>query len=374
MTGNKYVVAMLLVVALATGAVVTVTGKGYYDAHRGPIPICGYFRDAVGLYEGNKVTMLGVQIGNITEIEPVDDHVLVRMDVDRKATLPAELGAVTIASSIVTDRRVELTPGYTGGATFDSSACIPLERTRTPVGFTESMRAITQLSNDITGKDENAPLQAPPPDELSHAINVLAGQVESVAEPLNGSIKNVSGLLGDSASAANFILRQVLDNVGKISQGLDAGNSGAEFTLSAAADAANILTEIIPDIVRITHDVSVWVPTIARFIYRWGEPLVAGADYAYPHVHTFLSNVPAAVDVLRQIPPAAQNMMRMFDEDLGAGRLQYRPPSFRVNPQLAQDVCMIAVQVYPACNRDFTTGGAMDLGIVQLILAAAGQR
>jgi phospholipid/cholesterol/gamma-HCH transport system substrate-binding protein len=366
--------ATLLVVVIAAGVVGAVTGKRYYDSHHGPTPICGYFRDAVGLYEGNKVTMLGVQVGTISSIEPIDDHVVVRMTLDRKATLPAELGAVTIASSIVTDRRVELTPGYTGGATFDTNQCIPLERTRTPVGFTESMRAITTLSNDLTGKDGNAPLQSEPPDELSRALNVLAGQIQSSAQPLNGTIKNVSGLLGDTASAANFILRQVLDNIAKISQGLDSGNSGAEFAMFAVTDSADTLARIVPDVLRMTHDISVWVPPLVHLIYKWGKPLVAGLDYAYPAIHTVLSNVPAAVDLLQQIPPAAQNALKMFDQDLGAGRIQYRPPNLRVNPQLVRDVCVLAKAVYPACDRDFSAGDTMDLGIVQMVLAAAGQR
>ncbi|MFW0789581.1 MlaD family protein [Gordonia sp. CPCC 205333] len=374
MTKNRMSVTILGLVTVAMTVAVGISAKQFYDSRHGPISICGVFRDAVGLYPGNKVTMLGIQVGRVDQIEPVDDRVKVVMTVDRNATLPAELGAVTIANSIVTDRHVELTPAYTGGSTFDTSRCIPIGRTRTPVGFTESMRAITKLSNDITGKDPNISEQVAAPDELSRALYTLGAQIRGSSKNLNGAIRNISGLLGDTASAANFVLRQVLDNVGQISKGLDNGSNTVSFALAALTDVANIATRVVPDVIAIIKDISFWVPAIAKVAYKYAPVLDRLVDWAFPIAHGVLQDVPRVVDILKQIPPAAANMLKMFDADLKSGRLQYRPPKFRVDPGLVSHICGLTPirQTYQACDRDFKEGGKMDLGIVQLVLAAVG--
>ncbi len=217
---NRILIAITVISTIVVGVTLAVTGRQYYDTNYGAVSLCAEFRDSVGLYPDNNVTMLGLNVGIVESIEPDGDHVVVHMSVDRNLRLPANLGAVTVASSLVTDRRVELTPPYTSGGTFDSNTCIPKDRTKTPAGFTESLRAITNLSNDLTGKDSNAPAEAPPPNTLSESLAVVAAQVDQSGAPLNQSIKNLSDLLGDTASAANFVLRQVLDNIGKVSQEL----------------------------------------------------------------------------------------------------------------------------------------------------------
>ncbi|GAB20125.1 Mce family protein [Gordonia effusa NBRC 100432] len=374
MTQKRLLATIVGIVTVAMVVAVGVSGKQYYDSKHGPVSVCGIFRDAVGLYPGNKVTMLGIHVGNVERIETVDNHVKVEMTVDRDATLPAELGAVTITSSIVTDRHVELTPAYTGGSTFDTSKCIPIERTKTPVGFTESMRAITKLSNDITGKAPDSSDQDAAPDEVSRALFVLATQIKGSSKNLNGAIRNISGILGDTASAANFVLRQVLDNVGQISKGLDNGSNAISFAVSALTDGLNIARRVTPDVIGIINDISHWISPIANLAYKYGPTLIRLVDWAWPILHGVLSDVPRVVDILKQIPPAAQNLLKMFDTDIKSGRLQYRPPKFRVDPELVTHICglePLRLNV-PTCMRDFKSGDKMDLGIVQLVLAAVG--
>ncbi|MEV6556824.1 MlaD family protein [Nocardia sp. NPDC051756] len=365
----------LAVIAIVMGLVVAVTGKQYRDSYTAPLTVCAEFRDAVGLYPGNKVTMLGIQVGSVVDIEPRTEGVTVRLTVDRAVRLPANLGAVTIANSIVTDRRVELGPAYTGGGTFDYRTCIPQARTKTPVGFSEAMRAVASLSEDLTGTPHDAPLQAAAPDVLGDSLARIARQVDDSAVPLNGAIKNVSEVLGDSAAGANYLVGAVLKELRKISQGLDQGSDDLNFLLTAVTDATNIANRVIPDITAIMHDVGVWVPPIANLIaYKWGRLILLVADGAFPVIFQMLDHTDGLVQFLQGIPPAVQGAMRLFDQNLGAGKLQYVPPSVRIDSALARDVCSMAAPWYPPCNRDFAPGQTMDLGMVQLLLAAGGRR
>lgn len=372
-SGRARIAAAVGVVAVVMGGVVAVTGKQYYDSTAAPLNICAEFRDAVGLYQGNKVTMLGIQVGNVTEIEPETDGVRVQMTVDRNVRLPQNLGAVTVANSIVTDRRVELGPAYNGGGTFDYRSCIPRERTKTPVGFTEAMRAIANLSEDLTGKPHDAPLQQAPPNVLGDSLDRIARQVHDSAVPLNGAIRNVSEVLGDSAAGANYLVGAILKEFRKISQNLDQGVSDGDFLISATTDAMDIANRILPDLTQILSDIAVWVPPLANLLaYKWGRIIVAGFDGAMPVITKILDHTQDYVGFLQSIPPALQGAMRLFDEQLGAGKLQYVPPSFRIDPGLAQDVCALAKPWYPPCDRGFGPGESMDLGLVQLVMSAAG--
>ncbi|UFS96930.1 MlaD family protein [Nocardia huaxiensis] len=366
---------MVAVIAVVMATVVGLTGKQYYDSNNAPIAVCAEFRDAVGLYKGNKVTMLGIQIGNIVDIEPRADGVVVRMEVDRKVRLPQKLGAVTIANSIVTDRRVELGPAFTGGGTFDYRSCIPRDRTKTPVGFTEAMRAVAQLSEDVTGKAHDAPLQEKEPNVLGDSLQRIAQQVHDNAVPLNGAVRNLSDILGDSASGANYILGAVLKEFRKISQNLDQGISDGDFLLDAVTDALNIVNRIGPDLIAIIGDIAVWVPPLANLlIYKWGRLIMLGLDGFMPVLFQILDHTGNAVDFLESVPEGVQGALRLFDQNLGAGRLQYVPPSFRIDPALARDVCSMAKPWFPQCDRNFADGETVDLGLVQLMLSAAGGR
>ena len=70
--------------------------------------LCAEFTDTVGLYRGNDVTVLGVRIGIVDRIESLGDRMRVRMKIDGSVPLSADVGAVTVAGSVVTDRHVEL--------------------------------------------------------------------------------------------------------------------------------------------------------------------------------------------------------------------------------------------------------------------------
>ncbi|MFE3189635.1 MlaD family protein [Nocardia sp. NPDC059240] len=364
----------VLVIALVMGAIVALTGKQYYQSHNAPLTLCAEFRDAVGLYKGNKVSMLGIQVGNVTDIRPKADGVEVTMTVDRKVRLPQQLGAVTIANSIVTDRHIELGPAYTGGGTFDYRNCIPVDRTKTPVGFTEAMRAMATLTEDMTGKSHDAPLQEKEPAVLGDSLARIAQQVHDSAVPLNGAIKNISDILGDSAAGANYIIGAILKQMRKISENLDTGSGDLDFLLGSVTDAMNIANRVLPDITGIMSDIGVWVPPLANLlIYKWLKVIMAVADGAFPVIFKILDHTPDFVDFLKNVPAGLEGAGRLFNEKLGAGQLQYVPPSFRIDPGLARDICAMAKPWYAPCDRDFTDGQTVDLGVVQLMMAAAGR-
>lgn len=50
-----------------------------------------------------------MQVGSVSRIESMGDHVEVTMKLDRDIPIPADVTAVTVSASLLTDRHIELT-------------------------------------------------------------------------------------------------------------------------------------------------------------------------------------------------------------------------------------------------------------------------
>ncbi|MFB4302561.1 MCE family protein [Actinomadura sp. NTSP31] len=108
-----------------------------------------YFHDAVGVYKGSDVRVLGVKVGTVNSVRAQGTQVRAVMTVDHGIVVPADAKAVAIAPSLVADRYVQLTPAYTGGPKMASGATIPAERTATPVELDQIYDSVRKLSDEL---------------------------------------------------------------------------------------------------------------------------------------------------------------------------------------------------------------------------------
>ncbi|CPZ36396.1 Putative Mce family protein [Mycobacteroides abscessus] len=109
--------------------------------------LCANFRDGSGLYKGNKVLLLGVEVGTVTAVTNKPDHVEVDFEIPSDMELPADVGAASYSQSVITNRSIELTRPWSEGPKFAGAQCISTENTRTPVTVTESFSAIGELAD-----------------------------------------------------------------------------------------------------------------------------------------------------------------------------------------------------------------------------------
>src|SRR6516165_8651608 len=101
---------VILVAALVAGGVLV------YQANHPAKQITAYFRTTIGVYPGSSVRVLGVPIGKVDAVQPEGTQVKVTMTIDSGVPVPAGARAVVVSASVVSDRYVQLTPAYTGGA------------------------------------------------------------------------------------------------------------------------------------------------------------------------------------------------------------------------------------------------------------------
>ena len=112
----------------------------------GKTKISAHFVSTTGLYEGDVVRVLGVNVGKVTKIEPRDRDTYVEMKIDSSVDVPADAKALIVAQSLVSARFVQLTPVYSGGEQMPNGGEIPIERTAVPVEWDEIKTELTKLS------------------------------------------------------------------------------------------------------------------------------------------------------------------------------------------------------------------------------------
>ena len=170
--GVVALVAVVVVVIVAVAVSVTTSGGKTYH-------LTAYFTRTVGLYSGNEVRIEGVKVGHIDSITPEGTVVKVEMSYDGNIRVPLHAAAVVVEPSIVSDRYIQLTPGYVSGQTLPDNAVLGCP----PAG-----------SDASSGTDSaTCAQQTAVPLELDD----IFGNINSLDEALGPNGANKNGALSD---------------------------------------------------------------------------------------------------------------------------------------------------------------------------------
>ena len=192
------VVAVLIAVVLAAvGGAIAASGGG------GTTHLTAYFTRTIGLYTGNDVRILGVKVGSIDKMTVVGTRVRVEMSINNKDKLPADVQAVIIPPSVVSDRYIQLTPAYSGGPTLPDKSVLDTDRTQVPLEFDEIFRNLDQLNVALgpQGANKNG--------ALSRLINISAKNLAGNGDVLNGALKQFSAAISTLAGSRGDLFATV---------------------------------------------------------------------------------------------------------------------------------------------------------------------
>ncbi|HZQ32587.1 MAG TPA: virulence factor Mce family protein [Mycobacterium sp.] len=154
--------------------------------------VVAYFPEALALYPGDVVQIMGVQVGNIDSIEPTGDKMKVTFHYDNSYKVPANATASILNPTLVASRTIQLSPAYTGGPVMKDGAVIPLERTQVPVEWDELRNSINRILQGLgpTDKDPKGPFG----DIIESAANGLAGKGQQINNTLNSLSEALTAL------------------------------------------------------------------------------------------------------------------------------------------------------------------------------------
>lgn len=181
---NSRAIALVVVVGLvATAVLLATTG----DSQR---RVTAYFASGSAVYAGNPVEVLGVPVGSVASITPEPGRVKVVLELDRDVKLPREVQAAQVSPSLISGRKIALTPRYDGGPVLADGAEIPEERTQVPLDVNDLYRSARDLSQALGPRGANKD------GSLSRALDVLAGNLEGNGDSLARAISGLAGASG----------------------------------------------------------------------------------------------------------------------------------------------------------------------------------
>ncbi|MGV0852405.1 MCE family protein [Mycolicibacterium phlei] len=333
-----------------------------------PITIVAEFDSASGLYEGNAVSVLGMPVGTVEQIDPKGAYVEVTMRVDPDVKIPADAQAVTVSTSILTDRHVELTPVYRGGPTLADGTRLGLDRTRTPVEFDRVLAMIddlaVQLRGDGDGTGPVADLLAVSAEltdgnggrirsalgELSTALKLSQERGAPTGDAITEIVTNLDRLTA-AAVENDRTIRDVGTSVRQLSavlaaEQLGSGSTGAQINqiLTATAD----LLEANRDNLKAT---TTGMETVTKAI----------ADYR--------REVAETLDIA---PMVLDNVYNMIDHEKEAIRAHPVLDKVETNGQMLKELCNLLGMKQLGCATGTIQDFGPDFGVVSMLEGLAG--
>ncbi|MVU77192.1 MCE family protein [Nocardia sp. ET3-3] len=179
----------LLTALLTTTALLVGGCSAFTNPIAGTQHFTADFLSVAGIFEGNPITVLGLEVGKVDKIVPKGEYVEVHMSVEHSVQIPKTVQAALISPSIVTDRHIELTPRYTGGDTLPDGAHLTTRQTKTPVELDTMLKTIDSFAASLKpqeGQDGLGPLSG---RVLYPMMNGNGEKMRDVLNALSGALK-----------------------------------------------------------------------------------------------------------------------------------------------------------------------------------------
>lgn len=211
------------------------------------------FAEAGGLLPGNDVTLSGIRVGSVSDIELDNGDVLVTFSLAAKHPLGTDTTAHIRTATLLGERVLALEPA--GSGRMKALDVIPLTRTSSPYSLTDALGELTTntagtnteslnqsldtLSETI---DQIAPQLGPTFDGLSRMSKSLNNRNESLASLLQAA-GDVTGILSERSEQVNSMILNADDLVGV----LDARRQAIVALLANTSAVSRELTGLVAD-------------------------------------------------------------------------------------------------------------------------------
>lgn len=328
-----------------------------------PRTVTALFENSTGLYEGNAVSVLGVRIGTVRKITVMDEYVEVVLTLERNIDLPADVQAVTVATSVLTDRHIELTPPYSGGPKLQDGDVVGLGHTRTPVEFDQTMAMVDKLSRSLQGEgngegplarliaigsrvsSNNSGQIRDTLGELSNALRLGSDSGARSKENIRAVISNLAALT-EAASENDTVIRKFGTNVRQLSEiladeQLGSGSTGKQIN-GILGDATRLLEQNRENLTATMSDAQVVTTAIAEYRRELAETL----DLA---------------------PLTADNVYNAIDDKAGSLRVHGLIDKVLFNGQMTKEVCNLMGLRQLGCSTGTLADYGPDFGLTSML-------
>ncbi len=363
-------------VAITTTLVVLAAAFGigwkYLGSDQDTITVTAQFDSASGLYEGNMVAVLGMPVGKITKINAKGGYVEVEFTVDRRVKVPAAAQAVTVSTSILTDRQIELTPAYRGGPVLENHDTIGLTRTKTPVEFSRVLNVLDRVTKSLEGDGHGG---GPVADVVNNGTKIVdgkGGQIKSALDELSRALR----LSSDGGTQTREQITTIVKNISSLFDAV----AGNDAKLREFASTIRQVSQIMND-----EDIGSGT-TGKRFdqlVQRAGDLLDANRDTLKRTLLNGNTTLQVVNDKRRDLaelldvaPMLADNAYNMVDRANCSVRARFLTDRLVFDSQYTKEICNLMGLRQLGCSTGTIQDFGPDFGLTYVLdgMAAMGQK
>ena len=296
MTRRRAFIAAGLAVVVGAAAAVVVAGRGTPERH-----LVAHFTRAVGVHAGSDVRVLGVRVGRVVAVIPEGPTVRMELRYDARYDIPADAQAVIVPPSLVSDRYVQLTPAYTGGARLADGADLPVSRTAAPMEIDEIYRALDEFNRALGPAGANA--DGALSDLLATGRANLAGNGEDLHETLDG----LSRALTTLADGRQDLFGTVA-NLQKFTTALAASDQQVRAFNQQLADVAGQLAGERDELAAALRNLATALADVTAFVKQNRAGLTSNVDALADITGVLVRQQESIVKILDVAPLALSNL------------------------------------------------------------------
>jgi phospholipid/cholesterol/gamma-HCH transport system substrate-binding protein len=270
--------------------------------------VIAYFSEALALYPGDEIQIMGVWVGSIDKIEPAGDKMKITFHYAKKYPVPVSAGASVLNPSLVASRTIQLSPPYDGGPVMKDGAVIPIERTQVPVEWDEVRNSVGRILPGL-GPTPQQP-KGPLGDLIEAAANGFAGKGKQFNETLRG--------LSDAASALGQGRGDFFAIVDSLAVFVNALHRSDQQFVALNGDLAAItdkFTNTDNEVSNVLRDLDGLLATTRKFVDTNGEVLAHDVDNLAEVTNTLLQPVEreGLETALHVLPHFGQGILSFYD-------------------------------------------------------------
>ncbi|MGW1012230.1 MCE family protein [Streptomyces termitum] len=270
--------------------------------------VTAWFDQAVGIYAGSDLRILGVRVGEVESVHPEGTRVRVRLRLDEGVRVPTDAAAVVVAPSIVADRYVQLTPAYSSGPSLADGAELPASRNRVPVEIDQLYKSITDLGDALGPDGANAE------GALSRLLDTGAKNLKGNGAAIGDSIEQF-GKAAKTLDGSSDDLFATLGQLQTFTTMLKEKDGDVRTAQERLDEVVGYFAENKDDLAGALKELGKALARVKTFIQENRGALKKNVDRLVPLTQTLVDQRASLAEALDTAPLAATNLVNAYNED-----------------------------------------------------------
>jgi phospholipid/cholesterol/gamma-HCH transport system substrate-binding protein len=263
--------------------------------------LVAHFSRAVGIHAGSDVRVLGVKIGTVQSVKPEGRTVRVELRYPPETNLPADVQAVIVPPSVVSDRYVQLAPAYVGGPRLLDGADLPVSRTVAPLELDDIYHALDDFNKALGPNGANAG------GALSDLVATGRANLEGNGDELHETLDGLSRALSTLADGRQDLFGTVA-NLQRFTAMLARSDRQVRQFNDQLATVAGQLAGERAELAAALHSLAAALADVSGFIRDNRAELKANVAALADVTSALVRQQRAIVDVLDVAPLALSNL------------------------------------------------------------------